>query len=304
MSTNESRSETSVGAGPNAVPAKPAARRAPALSFHPVYNDFYGFLESPFNLTPDPRFLFFSDKHREAFHHVLFGIRERKGFIQLTGEVGAGKTTVCRALLAELGEGYQTALILNPMVSGAELVRSILTELGLEASRTDGTAYLEVLNKFLLEQAEAGRDVVLLVDEAQDLTPELLEQVRLLSNLETDRRKLIQIVLIGQPELRDKLNARSLRQLRQRITVRYHLKPLDLDETERYISHRLLVAGADGRPKFSRGAVRAVHRYARGVPRLINAVCDKALLYGYVNATYELKSRAIRQAIRELEGAS
>ena len=269
-----------------------------------MYNDFYGFLESPFNLTPDPRFLFFSDKHREAFHHVLFGIRERKGFIQLTGEVGAGKTTVCRALLAELGEGYQTALILNPMVSGTQLIRSILTELGLEPPRTDRTAYLEVLNKFLLEQAEAGRDVVLLVDEAQDLTPELLEQVRLLSNLETDRRKLIQIVLIGQPELRDKLNARSLRQLRQRITVRYHLKPLDMDETERYISHRLLVAGADGRPKFSRGAVRAVHRYARGVPRLINAVCDKALLYGYVNATYELKSRAIRQAIRELEGAA
>jgi general secretion pathway protein A len=303
VSTNEARGENPFGGQPNAGPTDAGALRPPALSFHPVYNDFYGFLESPFNLTPDPRFLFFSDKHREAFHHVLFGIRERKGFIQLTGEVGAGKTTVCRALLAELGEGYQTALILNPMVSGAELVRSILTELGLQAP-PDGTAYLEVLNKFLLDQAEAGRDVVLLIDEAQDLTPELLEQVRLLSNLETDRRKLIQIVLIGQPELRDKLNARSLRQLRQRITVRYHLKPLDLDETERYISHRLLVAGADGRPRFSRGAVRSVHRYARGVPRLINAVCDKALLYGYVNATYELKSRAIRQAIRELEGAS
>lgn len=276
----------------------------PALSFHPVYNDFYGFQESPFNLTPDPRFLFFSDKHREAFHHVLFGIRERKGFIQLTGEVGAGKTTVCRALLAELGEGYRTALILNPMVSGTQLVRSILTELGLEPPRSDRTAYLDVLNRFLLAQAEAGGDVVLLIDEAQDLTEELLEQVRLLSNLETDRRKLIQIVLIGQPELRDKLNARSLRQLRQRITVRYHLKPLDLDETERYIRHRLLVAGADGRPTFSRGAVRAVHRYARGVPRLVNAVCDKTLLYGYVNASYELKRRAVRQAIRELEGGA
>jgi general secretion pathway protein A len=269
-----------------------------------VYNDFYGFQESPFNLTPDPRFLFFSDKHREAFHHVLFGIRERKGFIQLTGEVGAGKTTVCRALLAELGEGYRTALILNPMVSGAQLVRSILTELGLEPPATDPTAYLDVLNRFLLDQAESGKDVVLLIDESQDLTEELLEQVRLLSNLETDRRKLIQIVLIGQPELRDKLNARSLRQLRQRITVRYHLKPLDVEETERYIRHRLLVAGADGRPTFSRSAVRGIHRYARGVPRLINAVCDKALLYGYVNSTYELKGRAVRQAIRELEGGA
>jgi len=302
-----STTETSIGTDP-AAPAAPAAGRggqkAPALSFHPVYNDFYGFLESPFNLTPDPRFLFFSDKHREAFHHVLFGIRERKGFIQLTGEVGAGKTTVCRALLAELGEGYHTALILNPMLSGTQLVRSILAELGLEIPRSDRTAYLDVLNRFLLEQAEAGRDVVLLIDEAQDLPDELLEQVRLLSNLETDRRKLIQIVLVGQPELRDKLNARSLRQLRQRITVRYHLRPLDLDETERYISHRLHVAGADGRPSFTRGAVRTVHRYARGVPRLINAVCDKALLYGYVNATYELKGRAVRQAIRELEGAA
>jgi general secretion pathway protein A len=302
-----STTETSIGTGLSA-PARPAAGRGPgkpaALSFHPVYNDFYGFLESPFNLTPDPRFLFFSDKHREAFHHVLFGIRERKGFIQLTGEVGAGKTTVCRALLTELGAGYQTALILNPMLSGTQLVRSILTELGLEIPRSDRTAYLDVLNRFLLEQAEAGRDVVLLIDEAQDLPDELLEQVRLLSNLETDRRKLIQIVLVGQPELRDKLNARSLRQLRQRITVRYHLGPLDLEETERYIAHRLRVAGADGRPTFTRGAMRVVHRYARGVPRLINAVCDKALLYGYVNATYELKGRAVRQAIRELEGVA
>lgn len=300
-----STTETSAGIeSPAEGSAAAAGKRAPALSFHPVYNDFYGFQESPFNLTPDPRFLFFSDKHREAFHHVLFGIRERKGFIQLTGEVGAGKTTVCRALLAELGDGYHTALILNPMLSGVQLVRSILAELGLEIPRSDRTAYLDVLNRFLLQQAEAGRDVVLLIDEAQDLTEELLEQVRLLSNLETDSRKLIQIVLVGQPELRDKLNARSLRQLRQRITVRYHLKPLDTDETKRYIRHRLLVAGADGRPTFSPGAVRAIHRYAHGVPRLINAVCDKALLYGYVNSTYELKGRAVRQAIRELEGTA
>ncbi len=267
-----------------------------------MYNDFYGFREAPFNITPDPRFLFFSDKHREAFNHVLFGIRERKGFIQITGEVGAGKTTVCRAILAELGPAYKTALVLNPMITATQLMRTVLTELGLEPRKLDRTAYLEILNRFLLEQANAGNDVVLLIDEAQDLDPELLEQIRLLSNLETDQRKLLQIVLIGQPELREKLGERGLRQLRQRITVRYHLAPLDRFETARYIAHRLRVAGADGRPQFSPWAVRKIHRYAGGVPRLINAVCDKALLYGYVNGTYELKGRAVRQAIRELEG--
>jgi general secretion pathway protein A len=267
-----------------------------------VYNDFYGFREAPFNITPDPRFLFFSDKHREAFNHVLFGIRERKGFIQITGEVGAGKTTVCRAILAELGPSYKTALILNPMVTATQLMRTILTELGLEPRKLDRTAYLEILNRFLLEQAAAGNDVVVLIDESQDLDPELLEQVRLLSNLETDQRKLLQIVLIGQPELREKLNRKELRQLRQRITVRYHLAPLDRFETQRYIAHRLRVAGADGRPTFSPWAIRTIQRYSGGVPRLINAVCDKALLYGYVNGTYELGARAVRQAIRELEG--
>jgi general secretion pathway protein A len=267
-----------------------------------VYNEFYGFREAPFNITPDPRFLFFSDKHREAFNHILFGIRERKGFIQVTGEVGAGKTTVCRAILTELGTSYKTALILNPMVTATQLMRGILTELGLEPRKLDRTAYLEILNKFLLDQAAGGNDVVLLIDEAQDLDPDLLEQIRLLSNLETDQRKLLQIVLIGQPELRDKLNQKGLRQLRQRITVRYHLAPLDRMETERYVAHRLRVAGADGRPEFSPWAIRRVHRYSGGVPRLINAVCDKALLYGYVNGTYELKTRAVRQAIRELEG--
>ncbi len=267
-----------------------------------MYNEFYGFREAPFNITPDPRFLFFSDKHREAFNHVLFGIRERKGFIQITGEVGAGKTTVCRAILSELGPSCKTALILNPLITATQMMRTILLELGLEPRRLDRSAYLEILNRFLLEQAEAGNDVVLLIDEAQDLDPELLEQVRLLSNLETDQCKLLQIVLIGQPELREKLDQRGLRQLRQRITVRYHLKPLNRFETERYIHHRLRVAGADGRPSFSPWAIRRVHRYAQGVPRLINAVCDKALLYGYVNGTYELKSRAVGRAIRELEG--
>ena len=267
-----------------------------------MYNDFYRFQEAPFNITPDPRFLFFSERHREAFNHILFGVKERKGFIQITGEVGAGKTTVCRAILKELGPTYRTALILNPCMTSAQLLKTVITEFGLNPRRGDRATSLEMLNEFLLHEAIIGNDVVLFIDEAQDLDWELLEQVRLLSNLETEKSKLLQIVLLGQPELRDKLEQSNLRQLRQRITVRYHLKPLSREDTEAYIRHRLAVAGSNGRPLFTPWAVRRIYGYSGGVPRLINAVCDKALLYGYVNGTYELKSRAVRQAIRELEG--
>jgi general secretion pathway protein A len=267
-----------------------------------MYNDYYGFREAPFNITPDPRFLFFSEQHREAFNHILFGIRERKGFIQITGEVGAGKTTVCRAILEELGDRYRTALILNPRLTSAQLLRAILRELGLPPRRVDRAAGIEALNRFLLEQAQSGRDVVLFIDEAQDLDDELLEEVRLLSNLETDQRKLLQIVLIGQPELRERLNARGLRQLRQRITVRYHLEPLARADTERYIQHRLQIAGGNGRPDFSYWAIRSIHGYSQGVPRLINAVCDKTLLCGFVTGSDHLTARHVRRAVRELEG--
>lgn len=269
-----------------------------------MYNDFYGFREAPFNITPDPRFLFFSARHQEAFNHLLFGIRERKGFIQLTGEVGAGKTTLCRALLEELGERYHTALILNPVLTSTQLLRTILTELGLGVGRVDRARCLEELNAFLLGRVAEGRDVVLIIDEAQDLSAELLEQVRLLSNLETDQRKLLQIVLIGQPELRGLLDQRRLRQLRQRITVRYHLGPLSFEETERYIRYRLLVAGANSRPAFSRWALRRIHLYARGVPRLINAIADKTLLAGFVAGADYLRGHHVRRAVRELEGRS
>jgi general secretion pathway protein A len=267
-----------------------------------MYDQFYGFREPPFNITPDPRFLFYSDRHREAFNHILFGIRERKGFIQITGEVGAGKTTVCRAILKELGPAYRTALILNPCMTSAQLLRAILTEFGLKPRRVDRVSSLQRLNDFLLEEATAGNDVVLFIDEAQDLDEDLLEQVRLLSNLETDQTKLLQIVLLGQPELRDKLAHNSLRQLRQRITVRYHLSPLSREETEAYIQHRLRVAGADSRPVFTPWAVRKIFSYSRGVPRLINAVCDKTLLCGFVTGNDELTAAHVRRAIRELEG--
>jgi general secretion pathway protein A len=267
-----------------------------------MYHAFYGFREPPFNITPDPRFLFFSRRHREAYDHLLFGIRERKGFIQLTGEVGAGKTTLCRALLEDLGPDCRTALLLNPSLSKIQLLRSILKELGLGYRGNDRMRCLEVLNQFLLEEVSAGRDVVLIVDEAQDLTDELLEQVRLLSNLETDQRKLLQIVLLGQNELRDKLDQRKLRQLRQRITVRYHLGPLDVRETADYVRHRLHVAGADDPHLFSALAIGRLHLYARGVPRLINAACDKALLCGWVQNKKKLGLFQVERAIRELEG--
>jgi general secretion pathway protein A len=267
-----------------------------------MYDQFYGFREPPFNITPDPRFLFFSDRHREAYNHILFGIRERKGFIQVTGEVGAGKTTLCRALLEELGPSYVTALILNPCLNPTQLLRCILTELGLTPGKADRATCLALLNEFLLAQLAQGNDVVLLIDEAQDLSAELLEQVRLLSNLETDQRKLLQIVLIGQPELREKLDDRSLRQLRQRITVRYHLTPLSRPEIERYIQHRLQVVGANGRPAFTAAAIRAIFRYSGGIPRLVNAVCDKALLAGFVEGKDLLTWWQVRRAIRELEG--
>ena len=268
-----------------------------------MYLDFYGFREAPFSLTPDPRFLYLSGRHREALEHLLYGIRERKGFTQLTGEVGAGKTTICRAALERLGPTVKTALILNPVLSSAQLVRTILVELGLEPpARTDRALYLERLNEFLLAQVTEGYDVVLFIDEAQDLSPELLEQVRLLSNLETDRRKLLQIVLLGQPELGAMLDRRELRQLRQRITVRYHLTPLDREEVELYVQWRMQVAGSNGRPRFTPRALRRVHRYSKGIPRLVNAVCDTALLASYVAGTDEIDHRHVARAVGELEG--
>lgn len=269
-----------------------------------MYEEFYGLSALPFSITPDPRYLFFSRQHREAYDRVLYGIAQRKGFIQITGEVGTGKTTLCRALLEQLGERYATALILNPVLSGIQLLRAVLRELGLPDTGNDRLRLGKRLNDFLLEQAGAGRDVVLFVDEAQDLSDSLLEEVRLLSNLETDDRKLLQIVLIGQPELRDALERTSLRQLRQRILVRYHLGPLERSETEAYILHRLAVAGANGRPSFSGSAIRAIHGHSGGVPRLINAVCDLTLLAGYVDGADHLSARHVRRAIRELRGES
>jgi general secretion pathway protein A len=267
-----------------------------------VYLEYYGLSLPPFDLTPNPRFLFYSAKHREAFNHLLYGIREPKGFVQLTGEVGAGKTTVCRAMLEQLGDRFATALILNPVLNADQLMKAIAMEFGLDVRNMDRLDTVAALNQFLLRQAELQLDAVLIIDEAQDLTDELLEQVRLLSNLETDDRKLLQIVLMGQPELRTRLNAHALRQLRQRIMVRYHLKPLSRAEVGQYVRHRLQVSGAKGSPSFTAGALWRLHRYSGGIPRLVNAVCDKCLLAGFVQNEDQIDFRKVGVAIRELEG--
>ena len=267
-----------------------------------MYLKFYGLTLPPFDLTPDPRFLFHSAKHREAINHLLYGIRERKGFVQLTGEVGAGKTTLCRALLEQLNGLFSTALILNPALDADGLMKAIATEFGLDARGHDRLETITLISEFLLKQVQLGKETVLIIDEAQNLTEELLEQIRLLSNIETDDRKLLQIVLLGQPELRDRLNSHRLRQLRQRITVRYHLTPLTRDEVAQYIQHRLELAGAQGVPHFTQPALWRIFNYSHGIPRLINAVCDKALLAGYVEQSGQITYQMVGRAIRELEG--
>jgi general secretion pathway protein A len=267
-----------------------------------VYLEYYGLTEPPFNITPNPRFLFYSAKHREAFNHLLYGIRERKGFVQLTGEVGTGKSTLCRAMLDELGNEFATALILNPVLDSDQLMKAVAMEFGLNVKGFDRLETVAAINLFLLHQVEHGRDAVLIIDEAHDLTDELLEQVRLLSNLETDDRKLLQIVLMGQPELRVRLNNPRLRQLRQRITVRYHLRPLRRQELGQYVQHRLQVSGANGAPYFTGPALWRIHLYSGGIPRLINALCDKCLLAGYVQQRDRVDFRMVGTAIRELEG--
>ncbi len=267
-----------------------------------MYLEYYGLKEPPFTITPNPRFLFYSAKHREAFNHLLYGIKERKGFVQLTGEVGAGKTTLCRALLEQLGSNFSTALILNPVLDAEGLIKAIAMEFGLDVKGCDRLETVAIINDFLLKQMAEGRESVLIIDEAQDLSDDLLEQVRLLSNLETDDRKLLQIVLMGQPELRDRLNAHGLRQLRQRITVRYHLKPLTMMEIGQYVQHRLHVAGANGSPYFTGPAIWRIYNYSKGIPRLVNALSDKALLAGFVRQQEKINFGMVGRAIRELEG--
>jgi general secretion pathway protein A len=269
-----------------------------------MYTSFFGLNEKPFAITPDPRYLFLSERHGEALAHLVYGVTESGGFIQLTGEVGTGKTTLVRSLLLnKMPENADVAVVLNPQLSVIEFLATICEELHIDVPHNKGSvkALTDALNQHLLKGHAEGRRTILVVDEAQNLTPAVLEQVRLLTNLETAKQKLLQIILIGQEELRDLLARNDLRQLAQRITARYHLEPLSRDETASYIEHRLKVAGALGEVIDS-GAKKEVFRLSQGVPRLINVICDRALLGAYAQESRRVNPRLIRQAAAEVHG--
>ncbi len=266
-----------------------------------MYTSFFGLNEKPFSISPDPRYLYMSERHSEALAHLIYGITESGGFIQLTGEVGTGKTTLIRSLLQQLPQNTEIALILNPQLSCTEFLIAIVEELriGRPSRSANVKSLITVLNHFLLKNHSRGRRTVLIVDEAQNLTIDVLEQIRLLTNLETTRQKLLQITLIGQPELRKLLDREDMRQLAQRITGRYHLEPLSREETSAYIEHRLKVAGATG-PIFTASAREEVFRQSRGVPRIINVVSDRALLGAYTQDQPEVSSALARLAAEEV----
>ena len=266
-----------------------------------MYLDFYGFTEKPFTITPNPRFIFFSKIHKEAFALLLYGINNHFGFIELIGEVGTGKTTVLRTLLGQLSEDtYRIALIFNPFLSSTDLMRAINQEYGIPAASENVAELLGDLNRFLLQENAAGRTVVLVIDEAQNLAPDVLEQIRLISNLETETDKLIQIVLAGQPELGRLLAKPELRQINQRIALRYHLKPLGRDDSRAYIEHRLDIAGGRGKVTFTASAVNWIYRYSRGTPRLINMLCDRSLLIGYTEDKRKISGRIAALAFKDI----
>lgn len=267
-----------------------------------MYLDFYGLKENPFSVTSDPSFLYLSKEHREAFSHLLYGIKERKGFLEITGEVGAGKTTLCKALLNHLKDNIKTAFILNPALSELQLLEAIVEDFGLATIRRTKVSLLRQLNNFLLEELKKNSNVILILDEAQNLKLATLESVRLLSNLETDKEKLFQIVLVGQPELKRKLDSPALLQLRQRIGVRFHINPLANEEIGRYIYHRLKIAGSDGTVMFTDEALDKIFRYSGGIPRLINVLCDKVLLSGFVLAQKTIDGAIVQKSIFEIEG--
>jgi general secretion pathway protein A len=269
-----------------------------------MYLAFFGLNEKPFAITPDPRYLFLSERHAEALAHLLYGVTEAGGFIQLTGEVGTGKTTVVRSLLAQTPQHAEIALILNPRMTAPEFLLTICEELGIgvqDAATGSLKDLVDILSQYLLRAHSGGKRVVLVVDEAQNLAPEVLEQVRLLTNLETNTQKLLQIILIGQPELRELLDRNELRQLAQRITGRYHLCPLTLEETAAYVRHRLRVAGSTS-DIFTPAALREVHRRSGGVPRLINVLCDRALLGGYTQDRHQVGASFVRRGAQEVFG--
>ncbi|MDE0887540.1 MAG: AAA family ATPase [Myxococcota bacterium] len=269
-----------------------------------MYTAFYGLGEKPFSLTPNPAFLYLSDSHREALAHLVYGLEQGEGFIVLAGEVGTGKTTLCRSLLERIEGDSEIAILFNPSNNDIELLQSISEEFGLVAEERSRRQLLSALNTFLLDCHGRDRRVVLIVDEAQNLSIETLEQIRLLSNLETTSSKLIQIILMGQPELETKLDSDALRQLRQRVTVRWSLRAFSVKDTAAYVQHRLYVAAGAERDIFTPAALREIHRLTGGIPRLINVLCDRALLVGYAEGGHRVGTKWVRQAAREVPDAA
>jgi putative secretion ATPase (PEP-CTERM system associated) len=267
-----------------------------------MYEKFYGFDEKPFNLTPDPDYFYLSSVHKRALDYLVYGLEAGMGFIQISGEIGSGKTTLIKCLLRNLSRSVQVAYILHTKGTFLQLLRMIVEDLEIDAAdqKLSKEALLSHLRDYLVEQARRGNSVVVIVDEAQNLGLSVLEEFRMLSNFETAKAKLLQIVLVGQPELRDLLARPELEQLRQRITVRFHLHPLSEAETRSYIQHRLRVAGSTGRVRFTAGACRLIHRYSGGLPRLINVACDATLLAGFVEERRVFSERFVRDALAEL----
>jgi general secretion pathway protein A len=264
-----------------------------------MYEEYFGLEEKPFNLTPDPYFLYLSRGHKEALDHLYYGLIRGEGFISVYGDVGVGKTTVCRELLRMLDDGFITSLVLNPHLTEKELVRTILDDFGVDTSTGTKKDLLDRLNAFLLEQGRRGKKPVIIIDESQNLSHILLEQVRMISNLEADKYKLVQIILVGQKELRDKLKSRSLRQLNQRITVRYEIEPLSIDDARNYINHRMGKAGSKS-GVFSESACKVIFKLTRGTPRLINVVADRALLSAYVRGGDIVEKVDVRDGVKSL----
>ncbi|MDD3374774.1 MAG: AAA family ATPase [Candidatus Omnitrophica bacterium] len=265
-----------------------------------MYKQFYGLKENPFNVTSDPSFFFSSAHHSEAFSHLTYGIQQRKGIILITGEIGTGKTTLCRALLNTLDQKTKTAFILYPNFSELQLLQMVIKDFGIEIKSKNKSAIINALNDFLLNETSHGNNVVLIIDESQNLKESQLEQIRLLSNLETEKEKLLQIILVGQPELCQKLKLTSLRQLNQRITIRCHIKPLEKTELKEYVIHRLKIAGSNQKIQFTDEAINEIYQYSTGTPRLINILCDRALLAGFVAETFSIDFDIIKKCIEEL----
>lgn len=282
-------------------PVSPSHKLYPGLSRHSIAENYFGLKEKPFKLSPDPKYLFMSNQHQEALGHLVFGIQENKGFVVIFGEVGTGKTILCRSFLSHLENNIKAAYIFNPCLTDVELLQNINDEFSIPSNSESKKCLIDGLNKYLLEEKRQGNKVILIIDEAQNLTPLVLEQLRLLSNLETDTEKLILIILVGQPELGNILSRSDMRQLKQRITVDWELLPLNKSETSSYIKHRVKIAGGNGKLCFANGAISRIYKYSKGLPRLINVLSDRALIIAFAMGKKQITSKIIHFAIKDIE---